>query len=271
MQNISILLFTFLLVSNAFGRFQSLDLNRKMGNVNQSSQMAVGLKSKFGKVFSKHFDGKKLGVLIEWGNSRPNAYASFDDEGAPYVLLTEGMINHRMMNQDSVNLVICHELGHFLAGSPKKNRGRSQKKSWSSAEGQADYFATAYCMKALLSFESTPQKFASEGISKDINSDIDYLCGGTLRCKRIVEAAYRLARVYADSKFYPVSLSLVQRSDNVVSETLLSHPEPQCRLDTMVAGALCPYSLEMDFNKNTQLECDKSIHSRPPCWFARGN
>src|SRR5690606_4595293 len=95
-------------------------------------------------------NGKKLIINLDWADKNINAYASLDMEDNPIINITGGMLTHPEMTSDAIGLIICHELGHFYGGSPKKLRGRSTKRSWSSAEGQADYFATAHCMKKLL-------------------------------------------------------------------------------------------------------------------------
>ncbi len=48
------------------------------------------------------------------------------------------------MNNNGLALFTCHEIGHILAGTP---RMKIKDFLWASSEGQADYFATAICLK----------------------------------------------------------------------------------------------------------------------------
>lgn len=51
----------------------------------------------------------------------------------------------------------------------------------------------------------------------------------------------------------------------VENQTSYAHPSPQCRLDTLIAGALCPKQGER------QSACTRSegysVEARPRCWF----
>ena len=78
-----------------------------------------------------------------------NAYATLDDSGNPKVNITYGMYKHNKMNVNVLKLLVCHELGHAFGGLPKQNRGNSELKSWSTAEGQADYYSILECAKKL--------------------------------------------------------------------------------------------------------------------------
>jgi hypothetical protein len=60
-----------------------------------------------------------------------------------------GMLMHPEMKPEVLQLLLCHELGHFLGGAPLKSR-----KGWSSTEGQADYFSGLYCAR-MLGFNET--------------------------------------------------------------------------------------------------------------------
>lgn len=97
--------------------------------------------------------------------------------------------------------VLCHEVGHQLGGQPTFNGGTD----WASVEGQADYWATAACMKAV-----------------GINSAIPSL---TL--------AKTLARLDGEQLPWRPGPPLPE-----VSQTFEEHPLAQCRLNTYDAGRL---------------------------------
>lgn len=213
--------------------------------------------------------GKKLKISFDWNDSNINAYATRDEHDNPVINITGGMAGHPNLSVDGLALVICHELGHFLGGAPKKNRGRTTLKSWSSAEGQADYYATSYCIKKL--FETFPASESAEKINfqfSEIAQQAQEICETSL-CQRIALASYSLAYVYSLIKHYKQPLSLTNPTRNYVYQTNLGHPDPQCRLDTMLAGLKCQNSTDINFSSTdpTQNTCPDELFQRPRCWF----
>ena len=173
---------------------------------------------------------KKLVIKREWDASRVNAFATRDDDNNPVIVINGGMARHPEMNAEALMLILCHELGHHMGGAPKMFRGSSKRRSWSSAEGQADYFATSKCLPLMIQEE--PQFFAREIDMKNekCHSDI---------CEKILPAAMRVGNLFASLKSdwrYP---SLDLQDNTVVSKTYYQHATPQCRLDTFISGSLC--------------------------------
>lgn len=104
------------------------------------------------------------------------------------------------MNQEGAALILCHELGHGIAGPPFKEG------SSSAVEGEADYFATYSCMRRL-------------GI-------VSILSGIEVQLTLINKEG--------------VPASFDQRDELVVDEINRDpsfYPSNQCRLDTLLAGA----------------------------------
>ena len=99
----------------------------------------------FEKILKSEY-GKTLTFEDSWDNDRVNAYCTRDLNDNPVVKVMGGMARHPEMTEDALLLIVCHELGHYMGGTPKAPRGNSEKLSWSSIEGQADYFATAKCL-----------------------------------------------------------------------------------------------------------------------------
>ena len=56
------------------------------------------------------------------------------------VIMFGGLARRPEITADGFLLVVCHELGHHLAGYPFID-------DWAANEGQADYFATQSCTK----------------------------------------------------------------------------------------------------------------------------
>lgn len=111
--------------------------------------------------------------------------------------------------EDVFALVLCHELGHLYAGEPYTDAFNKM-----AVEGQADYWAGYDCFEKVL-----PMLEVREGTSKE----------------RGIEAALVLTAFFADNRnlSHP-DLKTPDRS--VVTEVLKTHPSPQCRFDTYVAG-----------------------------------
>lgn len=221
-------------------------------------------------------DNKKLTINFNWKDPAVNAYATRDDQNNPVINVTGGMLGYELLTKDGLALILCHELGHFLGGEPKKLRGRSSKKSWSSAEGQADYFATASCIKKV--FKELPDFIETEEVKKATDNkksqklrliqESTKICK-TPMCKRIALASHNVAKVYASLDWFSGELSLINKDEYTVYETIYSHPNPQCRLDTMIAALRCPNSEEIVFKNGDLIQsaCENTEHRRPRCWF----
>lgn len=229
-------------------------------------------------IFAKN--NKQLIIDIQWDEAKVNAYATTDDNNNPLIRVTGGMANHELLTPDGLALILCHEVGHFLGGEPKKLRGRSTKRSWSSAEGQADYYANAVCLKKLFkllpefqhvadakSIHDSNEKSNNSTQSRYIN-EINQLCDTPL-CHRIALASLNVAKVYATTGFYERELSLIYPDESTVYQTLYSHPGPQCRLDTLIAALRCENSEELTFKLNDPISgaCDEPDFRRPRCWY----
>lgn len=226
-----------------------------------------GLFSNLKTHYAQEFKQKNIRFEVISSESSINAYATYDENDTPTIKITSGMINTTQLNRDAVQLVLCHELGHFLAGTPKKRRGNSQKLSWSSAEGQADFYATAHCLKKVMNFEQKSYRTQDDHlVPSRVQDEIDLICSNN-QCQRIARASYIVAQLYAKLDFYPVPLSLTRKDHFQAYQTVLQYPNPQCRLDTMIAGALCENSLEINFNHPDSILKKCQQHTRPSCWF----
>lgn len=155
--------------------------------------------------------GAQLVLIPQWEDSRVNALAS----RAPGVWKIEvfgGLLNHPKLDDDELTLVLCHELGHHLGGNPTASR-----LGWSACEGQADYWSASVCANLLRDPENT---------------------------------ALRLTQMYASQgggRWPELNVS----DETRVERIFYGYPNPQCRLDTLLAGFK-----GMD---------------RPACWYATGD
>ena len=227
------------------------------------------------KVYSPIFRKEKMNLRIEqmWEDSQVNAFAGARGNNR-YVLLYGGYARHKLMTKDAFISIICHEIGHHLGGFPKKNNG-----SWSSSEGQADYFSTLKCMKEVLKKDSENKEIALE---LDLPEEVRKQCkfqypeeNDYFICLRSSKAAEDHGKVISDlvTSGENSDVSLINPSREKRLETNLKHPSAQCRVDTKYQGALCNVSTregldDLDETKGTcHFNNFNIIGNRPACWF----
>lgn len=134
-------------------------------------------------------------------------------------------------SEDTFALILCHETGHLYGGRPV-----SDEHNFLAVEGQADYWATMECFPKIMT------SLSNRSPSKE---SVDY-CKGETKCARTVDAILALTAQFADNRSLPHPK--LSTPDQTIVETLLfTHPSPQCRLDTMIAGM--------------------KGNPRPLCWF----
>jgi len=174
----------------------------------------------FGEVFQTNVSqamGRKFVVKLNKDNTDFNAYATIDENEDALIMVNMGMVNHPEMQTEILDLFMCHELGHLLGGDPKLIRPNNRK-SWSSVEGQADYYATKECMGKL-------------GHSKE----------------QISQISLELAQMIAKMRGYQNLPAINKKDQSRPGYILQTHPNPQCRLDTFMAGL--------------------NLDQRPQCWY----
>jgi hypothetical protein len=212
--------------------------------------------------------GRTLTVQADWNDARVNAYATRDELQNPVLVAPGGLARFPGVTSEALTAIFCHELGHFLGGAPKARRGSSEKLSWSSAEGQADYFAATKCMKRLFS-DAVENRARLARLPAERQSALRETCGTDTQCMRIAAAGEDAARVYAAIRnARPPSLR--QRDGERPAQVNLGHPSPQCRLDTFVSGALCDAPAEADFDeRDPEVGACRSgtPGARPGCWY----
>jgi hypothetical protein len=187
--------------------------------------------------------GGRLTVKANWGSNTPNAYAR-KLFGNWQVVMTGGLARHPFMTRDGIALVVCHEIGHHLAGFPFVQTGIAAwlGMDWVSNEGEADYYATQVCARKIWARDVKQNEMFRSYASAYVKSECDKIWKKETDqnlCYRSVTASEALANVLAalSKKGKP---QLHTPSQAVVSSTYNRHPEAQCRLDTYLQGAICP-------------------------------
>lgn len=178
--------------------------------------------------FSISINSKMAGEDFWW--NLDEKYGSFskytDAQGKTNynIFFFGGLARMPEMTPEGAALILCHELGHGIGGAPTKLNSES------SVEGQADYFATRVCL---------PKVLYKMPIKTIAPSDPLNLCK-TENCKRIyVGIISELAVIQFN---HPNQEASFEKSDTTIVDTINTnptfYPSNQCRLDTMVAGAL---------------------------------
>lgn len=185
--------------------------------------------------------GAILQINNMWKDGTVNAQAYQEViNGRMYYMVDAfgGMFRYPGMTKDAFTVVLCHELGHHLGMSPLY----SGWGEWAATEGQSDYFATLRCMKKL----GIPSSAASLALAKSLARMSNHRLPS-----RLTRDKSRVSRIYE------------------------SHPDAQCRLDTMDAGRVCLASGVLsptDPKKGTCHNYDGSDNpigngNRPRCWY----
>lgn len=188
------------------------------------------------KVLQTHFqhlaemNGRKLEFYTDYNSDWAQAFARRWDTDQIHVY--GGISGMKGSSEDSMALVLCHELGHLYGERPY-----SDEHNQLSVEGQADYWSTLICFKQIVGKLSEKNPSASA---------LKY-CSDEKACARAVDAGLVVTAFYADNR--SISHPKIETPDLLrVETTLKTHPAPQCRLDTILAGLM--------------------NDSRPQCWFA---
>jgi hypothetical protein len=203
-------------------------------------------------------------------------------------------VDRRLIERDQVTLdvlatFVCHEVGHLVAGYPfKRDDNEHDQGSGVAAEGQSDYYAAKDCLPRLWAAEPADNAIAASllGESERARCAAAYpdeasraLCGRILFTGLVTSWIFKEGMEEMNTP-YP-SFDTPDRSE--VSEKKGGYASSQCRLDTLVAGALCnvkavgtdipgflpPYD---EFSEAYEVAarpfaCQEGPGARPRCWF----
>ncbi|WP_291516699.1 hypothetical protein [Bdellovibrio sp. ArHS] len=217
-------------------------------------------------------------LTIHWDRQTVAAQAIRDVMDKYGIGVDAGMLTSPRVNEDALALTLCHEAGHLFGGTPLRPTppewyGPTDESGLSlhSAEGQADYYSTAVCFRKVVAGEDHREILRG----KEIPYRVVQLCDSTwgLRtsdsylCQRAALAGLQFLTMVTD---FPISFNT---SDTTVADKTNNetYPARQCRLDTILAGALCQASLPLNLNRKDLpfSSCSEGISARPPCWFKK--
>ncbi len=214
---------------------------------------------------------QRLRITGYWESEQASASARIheDRDGQLAVIaVTGGLARHPAITDGAFALIVCHEIGHFLAGPPAV-RGYS-------TEGQSDYYAAAACMKRLMPRMLSEDLLDRHFVSPIIGQRCESAYGSepaSVVCSQTIMAGYALSRYFA----YQQSINAPQfeTPDPGRAEAIgFGMPTVQCRLDTYIAGALCnPHGAEDASHPDRPWLCSRhgvlAEFARPACWYPR--
>lgn len=240
-------------------------------DMEMKSEIVDSILGRLSEIYRPDFEkrGRTFVPINAWYSGVVNAFAQQGYDGSARITIEGGLGRHPSMTPEGIALVACHEIGHHLGGAPQMPRD-----TWASAEGQADYFATLKCLRRY--FQEDDNFSALKG--REIPAYIKDMCAQSFTgpekdiCLRSGLASLSVANLFAalDHTDPPVPGTTVKE---VVEETFLDHPRPQCRLETFLQGSFCQrnYSEEVSATDETQGTCHPSlgdiIGNRPACWY----
>jgi hypothetical protein len=207
------------------------------------------------------------------------AYAKREDETHAKLVVDDGYYTNPKVSEDGFRFVICHELGHIAASAPHMEApamydGIVDERGdlLISAEGQADYFSAAKCMREVLADQDNLAYVRTYGAHPTVTAKCDRVYPNekeSALCQRIMMAGKNFLDSFARS--FPNSFDSFDPAEPPYS-LLGEHPGAQCRLDTIVAGALCPIDQNAPVDPyDPMVGACSSTHfpegARPRCWF----
>ncbi|MCB0378907.1 MAG: hypothetical protein KDD33_10475, partial [Bdellovibrionales bacterium] len=269
-------------IKNKLQRFSAENANMTQQEFNQAMDTAQQI---YGPIISSL--GGRLNIRGDWNDDTPNASAQ-QFFGTWMVNMYGGLARHPEMTLDGFHMVICHELGHHLAGYPFTGGGFGGV--WAANEGQSDYFAAQVCAPKLWGEDHDTNATFRPGVHPTVAQACDSTWSTEQEqnlCYRISAAAESLARTLSALKEDPVMPAFDTPDANKVAVTDNKHPQAQCRMDTTFAAALCtsphdemliPGKAVSGGPNSTDAEREASLNScmeisnfteglRPRCWF----
>lgn len=240
--------------------------------------------------------GAKLDIPNLWAEKEINAYAHREKGKNIFTIeIMGGLVRTPYLDTDSLALIMCHEMGHHLGGAPKKiieeeeqidrrssNKGifsrkpKEVKYSWSSAEGQADYYGAQKCMKKYYSYLQKNNLLTEETVLPEIENNCKLVYSNDLElttCKKTANAGIKVAKIFKLITGKTEDSNILTPSSVETKQTVLGYPTIQCRLDTFYHGTLCDKAADIptsptDANAGyCTTETDGALKSRPLCWY----
>lgn len=207
--------------------------------------------------------------------------ASAENDGInASVKIDGGVLSSSRLSPDVLRITVCHELGHIFGGAVRRNvpmewdgARAPDGLSLLSAEGEADYYATLVCFRKMVEGQDQQAALAGRKVPAVTKAKCEQSWGaGTtdaLVCERSALAALDFLNFVVD---FPISLE--KNATEIADKPIIDqYPSRQCRLDTLVAGALCRtnFPMQLDRDHAALSDCPQIEARRPACWYPRSD
>jgi len=223
----------------------SLEANASLVSENYSSPLGETAPSKIyitKKVFNEELSlmQKRFSFLAEekkytleiypdwdattWANALARRWPPEDQ-----IIVYSGLAYRKEFLTDTLALGVCHELGHLYGGVPY-----SDNYNQISGEGQADYWATTNCFVEAMNLFDYKDDDSTPRIAVKNFCETQTKFSSAL-CIRLLKAVERLGSFFAHNAKLPEP-HFETPDQGVVNQTVLTHNDPQCRVDTFMAG-----------------------------------
>lgn len=208
--------------------------------------------------------GLNLTIEGDYSDETVNAYCSRNGNDVT-VKMFGGLAKQPLMTLEGFALVVCHELGHAIAGKPVYSGN-----TWAAVEGQSDYYATASCARKMFD-PSSPINYRILELMRRKNPKQPSNCANFKGadkqvCEMSMSGGLSLGSVLADLND-ETAPRYETPSKVVVSKTMESHPPAQCRVDSYKAGFLCTKEWNDSIIPTTKAQETAVNCDRPKCWY----
>lgn len=233
------------------------------------------------------FHKGRLSLKGLWKNDRIIARAT-QMFGSWKIDFSGGLARRPELSGDGMTLIICHEIGHHLAGFPFYV-GTPFGGYWAATEGQSDYYSTHVCAKNMWANETDLNASFALKVNPFAKNECDSVYGQQTErdlCYRTAVALESVILTMATLKKVPMP-QYTTPDRSIATGTLENHPKTQCRFDTLFMGNLCAakFNQELIPGKKTRAgresvdaERESAINAcsvlneftqghRPACWF----
>lgn len=163
--------------------------------------------------------GASLSVARLWNDNTENANASKQGGSRWHINMYGGLARNRNITKDGFALVLCHEMGHLVAGFPAYN-GSTNRFSMMGNEGNSDYFATFVCANKIWRGQ---ESLVVEIDEDDPVSDFCRKVGNPSHCVRKLRGSKGLATFLNGGR----AVSFTNHDRNKVTRTKDQHPRGQ--------------------------------------------
>ena len=173
------------------------------------------------------------------------------------------------MKEDTFTFILCHELGHTFARKSMLREDGTRI----SPEGYSDYWGSSVCLKKIFKAQPSkqvviPDPFVQVRCDATYDNNDDRIV-----CYRIAAAGmvfgYQMHLFV--QRFTPANpvTGFYGNPDFHKKETAFfdNYPSLQCRMETIVAGALCKTSEQRWSQGISNWACESTAGARPSCWY----